>query len=63
MVQGGHLLTILVLLPDIDECEENVVCDQVCVNTNGSYYCDCEAGYNLRNDNITCEGKVQIVSL
>uniref|UniRef100_A0A1X7T6Y2 EGF-like domain-containing protein n=1 Tax=Amphimedon queenslandica TaxID=400682 RepID=A0A1X7T6Y2_AMPQE len=39
---------------DINECSHNV-CDQICINTQGSYTCDCNTGYQLRNDNSTCE--------
>ena len=42
---------------DINECGANMTdCDQVCVNTNGSYHCDCNNGYTLSEDNTTCEG-------
>ncbi|KAL4219338.1 Mucin-4 [Mactra antiquata] len=30
---------------DIDECEENTTCDQICTNTEGSYTCSCQQGY------------------
>lgn len=33
---------------DIDECALKIDgCDQVCVNTPGSYRCDCHSGYTL----------------
>ena len=32
-------------------------CDQICINTNGSYYCDCNVGYLLASDSFKCEGK------
>ncbi|XP_076061029.1 low-density lipoprotein receptor-related protein megalin isoform X2 [Oratosquilla oratoria] len=32
---------------DRDECAEWGHCDQLCVNTDGSYRCECEAGYTL----------------
>lgn len=34
---------------DIDECVENVPCSQICVNTKGSYKCQCQPGYTLEN--------------
>lgn len=31
---------------DVDECEnDNMGCDQLCVNTPGSYKCGCREGY------------------
>ena len=30
-------------------------CDQRCKNLEGSYECGCEAGYNIRPDNHTCQ--------
>ena len=33
---------------DVDECSLGISgCDQICVNTPGSYHCDCTAGYTL----------------
>lgn len=31
-------------------------CSQICVNTDGSYECDCQRGYRLSGDGQTCEG-------
>ncbi|XP_019863506.1 PREDICTED: uncharacterized protein LOC109592514, partial [Amphimedon queenslandica] len=39
---------------DVNECNSNV-CNQVCINTQGSYTCDCNIGYQFMNDNSTCE--------
>ena len=42
---------------DIDECAINTDgCDQICTNTNGSFYCSCNTGYRLNVDNKTCDG-------
>jgi len=35
------------LCSDIDECQYNDTCEQICVNTEGSYQCVCEEGYTL----------------
>ena len=44
---------------DIDECLTGKSgCQHDCVNLNGSYYCLCRSGYRLRQDNITCDGKL-----
>ena len=32
---------------DIDECSILSLCDQLCVNTIGSFHCDCAEGYQL----------------
>ncbi len=46
------------ILPDIDECNSTEIagfeCD--CVNTDGSYLCLCNEGYQL-GKNGTCGGK------
>ncbi|KAK7131466.1 hypothetical protein R3I94_016558 [Phoxinus phoxinus] len=41
---------------DIDECANNneTVCSQICVNTPGSYQCECERGSYLEDDGKTC---------
>ena len=40
---------------DTDECAINTDgCDQICINTNESFYCSCNTGYRLNVDNKTC---------
>uniref|UniRef100_A0A8C2GL75 Collagen and calcium binding EGF domains 1 n=1 Tax=Cyprinus carpio TaxID=7962 RepID=A0A8C2GL75_CYPCA len=41
---------------DIDECANNneTVCSQICVNTPGSYRCECKKGFYLEDDGKTC---------
>lgn len=51
-----------VLSLDKDECNvNNGGCDIVnglCINTPGSYHCQCKQGYQLReNSELICEGK------
>ena len=45
-------------MTDVDECavEENG-CDQICINTDGSFECACNTGYVLDEDNISCISK------
>ena len=44
---------------DIDECANSTDnCTHGCVNTEGSYYCNCPAGYEISGDNTTCIGKI-----
>ena len=33
-------------------------CAHNCVNTEGTYYCTCDNGYELSDDKHTCEGNV-----
>ena len=46
-------------LLDIDECSLQLdECEQVCVNLDGSYTCECYEGYAIvSNRYYTCEGK------
>ena len=42
---------------DIDECLiNNGTCEDICINTKGSFYCQCSTGLALSADNRTCEG-------
>ena len=46
---------IYIIFTDIGECSYGL-CNQLCINSEGSYTCDCNTGYNLLSDNSTCEG-------
>lgn len=49
------------IFTDVDECSEGVhTCDHTCVNINGTYYCQCDDGYILR-DGFTCRRKCFIL--
>ncbi|XP_060591770.1 fibrillin-1-like [Ruditapes philippinarum] len=39
---------------DIDECNETP-CSHICINTYGSYTCNCQNGYFLKEDKVTCQ--------
>ncbi|XP_030639725.1 complement component 1, r subcomponent [Chanos chanos] len=46
---------------DVDECSSpnpeggsGPLCSQICLNTIGSYFCDCNHGYQLQPDQRTC---------
>ena len=44
-----------VTLADVDECSTGTdSCEQVCINVDGSYHCDCEEGFALNSDGRTC---------
>lgn len=50
---------IFFVLVDINECTtEEHGCEQMCVNTVGSYFCMCRDGYFLYQDERTCLGKM-----
>ncbi|XP_070571265.1 uncharacterized protein [Ptychodera flava] len=41
---------------DIDECASyGSLCEHKCINTPGSFYCDCNNGYKLRSDRKSCQ--------
>ncbi|KAH9505489.1 hypothetical protein Btru_057443 [Bulinus truncatus] len=37
---------------DIDECLDNSTCDQLCVNTEGSFTCSCRDGFRLNKSDL-----------
>lgn len=39
---------------DIDECDEDAHCEHHCNNTWGSYFCVCEEGFQLEEDEHSC---------
>ena len=42
---------------DTDECAlNNGGCQHKCINTDGSYYCSCDTGYDLQQDKLSCQG-------
>ena len=43
----------------MNECSvRNGGCQQICINTAGSYHCSCRNGYSLRADKKSCAGKI-----
>ena len=61
------MYTVLVLslnndsyLIDVNECEMNTdECEQICVDTLGSYECDCLSNFTLYSDGLRCiPGKI-----
>lgn len=45
---------------DVDECEGPDVCSHLCINSPGSYHCDCHPGYVMEANGHHCKirGKV-----
>lgn len=58
-------LSLFPSLPaDIDECQvHNGGCQHRCINTRGSYYCECHPGSRLHVDGRTCLGEEVIVGV
>ena len=55
------ILNVIILNVDIDECSiANGGCEDVCINTNGSFYCLCLPGFQLKN-NLFCSGIGNII--
>ena len=52
-------MVYLFLPVDIDECasDDTNDCEHICVNTVGSYFCQCDDGYQLDTDGYSCYGK------
>ena len=49
------------VLRDVDKCiTEEHGCEQVCINTVGSYFCKCRRGYYLHQDGRTFLGRILI---
>ena len=46
-------------LTDLDECSSAALnsCSQICENSQGSFQCACDDGFNLQADNTSCSGK------
>ena len=45
------------VISDFNECSlNNAGCEHVCNNTDGSFNCDCRAGFKLKPDKMGCEG-------
>ena len=46
---------------DLDECgARSHDCQQVCVNTEGSFRCECHSGFMLNRDRKSCQGIVTL---
>ena len=53
-----QLYYFIIVVTDVDEClDNNGTCSHDCVNTEGSYYCECPPGYILQSNQHDCEGE------
>ena len=50
-----------IIIIDIDECLNTTLCSDYCVNTQGSYHCNCSAGYTLQPNQHDCEGQLHYI--
>lgn len=48
----------MIIFVDINECASTHGCQQVCINTDGGFRCDCDSGFELDINNSTCSGAV-----
>lgn len=62
---GLCLPTLLLLSVDTNECLDNPgVCQNgICINTDGSFRCECPFGYNLDYTGVKCIGEMALESL
>ena len=53
-----YVFTYAFFFSDTNECSyDNDGCSQTCINTKGSFYCECQTGYELNSDAATCNGE------
>lgn len=49
----------LICNADENECMANGgigKCEQICMNTEGSFVCSCSPGYTINEDRLSCQG-------
>ena len=52
------MILIFFYFLDIDECANTTinVCQHLCVNSEGSFKCGCNQGFELSSDKSSCQG-------
>ena len=59
-----YIILFLLVFLDVDECSENSHnCEQVCVNTPGSFTCSCGEGYEALDNGRSCIGRANNIVL
>lgn len=54
MVNIWSLVALSLYPTDINECLNTNLCEHTCYNTIGSYNCDCQAGFELSINGLSC---------
>lgn len=54
---------MLFILQDIDECISSPCQNGRCINTAGSFRCECHLGFNLGPDGRSCLGSYELLSV
>ena len=63
VIQGSIMLLvfsmsrIIIIIVDIDECENSSICEHICINNDGSFDCKCRGNFSLTLDRRGCLGK------
>ena len=53
-----YMFTCVFFFSDTDECSLRIDnCVQTCTNTEGSFLCGCNTGFQLNRDGATCNGE------
>ena len=62
-IEEQFCTTNKIISVDINECSDNNGgCEQMCINTHGSFYCDCDVGYSLLPNGKSCSGIYNVIA-
>ncbi len=51
-----HICKTPAFVPDVNECDVQSPCQHHCYNLIGSFLCQCDQGYELAQDSVSCQG-------
>ena len=53
-------MSLVSIIVDHDECDAEIdLCEELCINTNGSFYCGCSmTGYKLQSNGTSCQSEL-----